>query len=152
MTSGRCAAGLMVLLLLYFPSGCLFQSQETRVPKGEVQSGNPKAVRPREALELIHHNNESSTFVILDVRTPEEFRSGYIEGALNMDYYSPGFQVELSKLERTKTYLIYCRTGSRTEGTLTLMREQQFRQVYVLEGGITAWRAAGLPVAGRELQ
>jgi rhodanese-related sulfurtransferase len=144
----RYGAGLAVLLLLIFASGWLVHSEETGVTTGEVQPGNPGAVTPREALQLMHRNKENPTFVILDLRTPEEFRSGYVEGAVNMDYYNPGFQVELGKLDRTKTYLIYCRTGSRSESTFALMKELQFRQIYDLEGGITAWRAAGLPVAG----
>jgi rhodanese-related sulfurtransferase len=144
----RYGAGLAVLLLLIFASGWLVHSEETGVTTGEVQPWNPGAVTPREALQLMHRNKENPTFVILDVRTPEEFRSGYVEGAVNMDYYNPGFQVELGKLDRTKTYLIYCRTGSRSESTFALMKDLQFRQIYDLEGGITAWRAAGLPVAG----
>ena len=149
MTVGRYAAGLMVLLL-FFASGWLVQSEEIRVTTGEVQSGNPKAVTPRAALDFIHRNKESSTFVILDVRTPEEFRSGYIEGAVNIDYYGPGFPVEIGKLDKTKTYLVYCRTGNRTESAFALMKELQFKEVYPVEGGITAWRAAGFPVTGQK--
>ena len=151
-TLGRYTAGLAVLLLLCVAGGWRAQSEETKVPTGEAQPERLRAVTPQEALGLVQRNKENPSFVILDVRTPEEFRSGYIEGAINIDYYNPGFQVELGKLERTKTYLIYCRTGNRTESTFALMKELQFKDVYPIEGGITAWRAAGFPVTGQGRQ
>jgi rhodanese-related sulfurtransferase len=150
MTPRRYTAGLAVLLLLFVTGGWRAQSEESKATTGEAQPERLRAVTPQEALELVQRNKENPNFVILDVRTPEEFRSGYIEGAVNIDYYGPGFQVELGKLDRTKTYLLYCRTGTRTESTLALMKELQFKEVYPVEGGITAWRAAGFPVAGQK--
>ena len=149
-TLGRYGAGLAVLVVLLAGSGWRAHAEETNAPTGEAQSERLRAVTPREALELVQRNKENPNFVILDVRTPEEFRSGYIEGAVNIDYYNPGFQVELGKLDRTKTYLIYCRTGNRTESAFALMKELQFKDVYPVEGGITAWRAAGFPVTGQK--
>jgi rhodanese-related sulfurtransferase len=150
MTLGRYAAGLAVLLLLFVAGGWSVLSEESKATTGEHQPERLRAVTPQEALELVQRNKENPNFVILDVRTPEEFRSGYIEGAVNIDYYNPGFQVELGKLDRTKTYLVYCRTGNRTENAFALMKELQFREVYPVEGGITAWRAAGFPVTGQK--
>jgi rhodanese-related sulfurtransferase len=149
---GRYAAGFAVLLLLFAAGGWQAQSEETKAATGEAHSKRLRAVTPREALELVKRNKENPNFVIVDMRTPEELTSGYIEGAVNIDYYHPGFQVEVGKLDRTKTYLIYCRTGSRTESAFALMKELQFKEVYPLEGGITAWRAAGFPVAGQKRQ
>jgi rhodanese-related sulfurtransferase len=149
MTLGRYAAGLAVLLLLFFAGGGWARSEEPEATTGEAQPDRLRAVTPREALELVQRSKENTNFVILDVRTPEEFRSGYIEGAVNIDYYGPGFPVEIGKLDRTKTYLVYCRTGSRSDSTFALMKELQFKEVYPVEGGITAWRAAGFPVTGQ---
>ena len=111
---GRYTAGLAVLLLLFVVGGWRVQSEEPKATTGEAQPERLRAITTREALELVQRNKENPNFVILDVRTPEEFKSGYIEGAINIDYYGPGFPVEIGKLDRTKTYLVYCRTGNRT--------------------------------------
>jgi len=152
MTLRRYAGLLGFLLLLFIVSTSPAQSQDARVAAGDVQQESLRGVTPREAIELVQRNKKNADFVILDVRTPEEFQSGHIEGAVNVDYYNPGFEVELGKLDRAKTYLVYCRTGSRSESTSALMKELQFRQIYDLEGGITAWRAAGFSVPGQNRQ
>ena len=152
MTSRRYITGLALLMLLFIISTSPAQSQETKAAAGNVQQGSLRGVTPQEAIELVQRNKKNPDFVILDVRTPEEFQSGHIEGAINVDYYNPGFEVELGKLDRAKTYLVYCRTGSRSENTFAYMKELQFRQIYDLEGGITAWRAAGFSVQGQKRQ
>ncbi|MEL6275066.1 MAG: rhodanese-like domain-containing protein, partial [Bacteroidota bacterium] len=55
--------------------------------------------------------------IILDVRTPAETDRGVIEGALLIDYRSPGFEDELAKLDKEKTYLVYCQSGGRSART-----------------------------------
>jgi rhodanese-related sulfurtransferase len=144
--------GLAVLLLLFVASDRQARSRETNAERSEAQPESLRAVTPREALELVHRNKDNPNFVILDVRTPEEFESGHIEGAVNMDYYHPGFQVELGKLDRTRKYLVYCRTGNRSDTAFGFMKEAGFKEVHPLEGGILAWRAAGFPVAGEKRQ
>ncbi len=150
MTLGRYAAVLAVLLFVFVAGGWRAQSEEPKATTGEASPERLRAITPQEALELVQRNKENPNFVILDVRTPEEFKSGYIEGAINIDYYGPGFPVEIGKLDRTKTYLVYCRTGNRTDSTFAVMKELQFKEVYPVEGGITAWRAAGFPVTGKK--
>jgi rhodanese-related sulfurtransferase len=64
-----------------------------------------------------------------------------------IDYLSPSFRDEMAKLDRRKTYLVYCRTGNRTNGALKVMRKLGFPDVVVLAGGITKWKEAGFPTA-----
>ncbi|GAK55132.1 rhodanese domain protein [Candidatus Vecturithrix granuli] len=101
---------------------------------------------PQEAHALIQEHNEDENFVILDVRTPAEFRSGKLGDAVNLDYYAPNFRAEMAKLAKNKTYLIYCRTSNRSSQTLRLMQELNFHQVYHLTGGIVGWSQEKLPV------
>ncbi|GAG42700.1 unnamed protein product, partial [marine sediment metagenome] len=63
-------------------------------------------------------NKDNPNFVILDVRTPEEFLSEYIENSVNLDYYSDTFRNNLDKLDKNKMHLIYCRSGRRSENAL----------------------------------
>jgi len=100
-----------------------------------------------EAYILIQENKDNPNFLILDVRTPKEFLGEYIENAVNLDYYSDTFRNDLDKLDKNKTYLIYCRSGRRGGNALNIMKELDFREVYNMLGGITKWKSEGLPIA-----
>jgi rhodanese-related sulfurtransferase len=92
-----------------------------------------------EAKALIDQNKGQADFVILDLRTPKEFAGGHIAGAVMLDYYSPGFQKGLQQLDKSKRYLIYCRTGNRSGRTLKLIDQMGFTSVYHLKDGIVDW-------------
>jgi len=70
---------------------------------------------------------------------------GSLQNAINLDYYSETFRNELNQLDKNKTYLIYCRSGSRSGRALDIMTELNFREVYNMLGGIIDWKADGLP-------
>ncbi len=106
-------------------------------------------ITPQEAFTLIQDNENNPDFVILDVRTPEEFADGHIENAINLDYYSETFRDELNKLGKNKKYLIYCRSGNRSGKTLNIMERLNFREVYNMLGGIIQWEAEGLPTTNK---
>ena len=99
-----------------------------------------------EAYNLIQNNQDDSGFIILDVRTPEEYENGHIEKAVNLDYYSATFVDEIDRLNRNRTYLIYCRGGFRSRLTLETMRGLGFREVYNMLGGIIKWETEGFPI------
>lgn len=84
--------------------------------------------------------------VVLDVRTPEEFSSGYISGAKNINFFSSNFRGEVSKLDKTRTYLVYCASGGRSAAACKIMSELGFTSVYNLKGGIHAWKKEGKPI------
>ena len=152
MTVKSVGAALLAVSLWLVILGGVAQSEEPKAAASDAQSGTLRSVSPQEMLELVQRNRDNPNSVILDERTPEEFESGHIEGAVNMDYYHPGFQVDLGKLDKTKTYLVYCRTGNRSDNAFEFMKELRFVEVHPLEGGILAWRAAGFPVAGQNGQ
>ena len=85
-------------------------------------------------------HDESEESVIIDVRTDDEFSTGYIEGALNIDFYMGSkFISEIDKLDKSKSYFIYCKSGARSGQTCELMKQKGFKKVYNLEGGILGW-------------
>jgi rhodanese-related sulfurtransferase len=100
-----------------------------------------------ETRETIAKRSGDPGFVLLDVRTPKEFQAERIEGAVIVDYNSPSFRDNIAKLDRSKSYLVYCRTGNRTNGAIKVMRELGFPNVFVFPGGITKWKEAGFPTA-----
>lgn len=118
---------------------------------GVFQFGSGSSFRQigaTEAYKLITNHKSDSDFVVLDVRTPEEYAQGHLpeKTPMNLDFYAPDFRERLSRLDRGKTYLVYCRTGHRSGETVQMMRELGFRRVYDLEGGIVAWQSVGLPL------
>ena len=96
-----------------------------------------------EAYALIEDNRDNQNFAIIDVRTPEEYAGGYIDEAINLDYSSATFRDELNKLEKSKKYVIYCRSGDRSGIAVHLMKELGFSEVYNMLGGIIGWEARG---------
>ena len=83
---------------------------------------------------------------IIDVRTPEEVAEGHLVGATTVNFLGANFAAEVQELNKNKTYLLYCRSGSRTRKAADAMQKMGFKHVYMLEGGITAWKEAGKAV------
>ena len=108
-------------------------------------AGEYPNLSPAETRDLLGKRAGDPGFVLLDVRTREEFDAERIAGAVMIDYNSPAFRDEIAKLDRGKSYLVYCRTGNRTNGAVKVMRELGFPDVIVFPGGITKWKEAGFP-------
>lgn len=109
-------------------------SDATEAP-GVVQVGADEAV------DLL----ERDDLVVVDVRTPEEFAEGHLEGAELLDIYDPAFRDGVDGLDRDGAYLVYCRTGSRSGQAAALMQELGFTEVYDA-GGLDALATAGATV------
>lgn len=77
--------------------------------------------------------------LLLDVRTPGETANGKIEGAVELDFQGDNFAAELGKLDKDKTYLVYCAAGGRSGKACKMMQEQGFKETYNLLGGYNAW-------------
>ncbi len=102
-----------------------------------------KDISVEKAHALIQRNKNNPNFVILDVRTPKEYRQGHIKGAINLNFFSKGFFEKISKLPKEKTYLIYCRSGHRSAVVKRMMSAEGFKNIYNMEGGILAWLSKG---------
>ena len=82
--------------------------------------------------------------VILDVRTQREFDYGHLENAIVMDIYHKSFREKISKLDKSKTYYVYCKTGIRSRSAVNYMLQSGFKNVCNLEGGINYLTRAGV--------
>ena len=89
---------------------------------------------------------ENKDLIVLDVRTPQEFFSGSIKDAVNLDSSSANLKKELDSLERNEAYLIHCRTDNRSTQVAEKMNKMGFDNIYRLEGGIVSWQKKGLPL------
>jgi rhodanese-related sulfurtransferase len=91
-------------------------------------------------------DNPPDGLVVLDVRTPEEFAEGHLDGAVLADFYAADFAEQLAALDTDVPYLVYCRSGNRSGQALGVMEQLGFTSVVDIDGGIVAWTDAGLPV------
>tara|TARA_R110002072_G_scaffold298981_1_gene473754 strand:- start:7316 stop:7732 length:417 start_codon:yes stop_codon:yes gene_type:complete len=94
-----------------------------------------KVVSAKEFNELLKKDN----IQIIDVRTPGEYVDGNIENSVNIDYFGENFKEEITKLDKTKATLIYCKSGGRSGKTAAMMKDMGFVEVYDLKGGYSGW-------------
>lgn len=76
--------------------------------------------------------------VLLDVRTPAEFKRGSIKGAKNLNLHDSSFQQKMLELDKTKTYFVFCAAGSRSGAACSRLVSAGY-QVFNLSGGINSW-------------
>ena len=85
--------------------------------------------------------------VLIDLRTDDELKNkGYIKNATQIDYFKKDAEAIISKLDKKKTYLIYCAGGGRSEECSELMQKQGFSHVVNLEKGFDDWKKKGFDV------
>ena len=101
-----------------------------------------KQVNPIEFNELINKPGG----VLLDVRTPMEFKNGHIENSGQLNYYAFDFKKNLLLLPKNEPIYLYCNTGYRSEKAAKYLLENGYENVYNLEHGIMDWELKDLPV------
>ncbi|MBZ2166526.1 rhodanese-like domain-containing protein [Methanobacterium spitsbergense] len=111
-----------------------------------LRRNNKNDIEPKEAFELIITNNNTDGFVILDVRTPEEYNETHIENSLNINYNSKNFKLEIEKLDKNKKYLVYCHSGRRSSNAIKTMEKSGFKDLKNISGGISRWKKNNLPL------
>lgn len=113
-----------------------------------VAIGDVTAVQAQDVIQAEAQNPE---FVILDVRTPQEYWEGHVDpqGAklINLDFYEASFKEALGELDKSKTYLIYCRSGNRSSQALTMMEDLGFEHIYHMSNGFNDWQSSDMPIA-----
>lgn len=70
-----------------------------------------------------------SSGIVLDVRTPEEFNESHVKDSRNIDFLAPDFSKQISKLDKTKNYKLYCRSGNRSAKAMEIMKAQGFKNL-----------------------
>ncbi len=77
---------------------------------------------------------------LVDVRTPKEHEEIHIANAQNIDFMSPTFEEDISKLDKKKPVILYCKSGGRSAKCAKKMKDAGFEKIYDLEGGISKWK------------
>jgi rhodanese-related sulfurtransferase len=103
-----------------------------------------KNLSVEQARELLE--KQGGKLVVLDVRTPGEFDAGHLKGATNVNVMAPDFESRVSTLDRGKEYLVYCRTGNRSERAVQTLTRLGFTKLHHMTEGIVGWQAKRLPL------
>ncbi len=97
------------------------------------------------AIEFSKKITDLPSVTIIDVRSPEEFEGGHIQNAQNIDWNGNNFNKQISTLDQSKPVIVYCLSGGRSSSAAKKMRNDGFKEVYELDGGIMQWRNSNLP-------
>lgn len=100
------------------------------------ENSGSKVIAPAEYKEQITVKEDVQ---LVDVRTPEEFAEGHIEGAENIDFHSEDFLEEFENMDKSRPLYIYCRSGKRSSKAAEKLSAFGFEQVIDLEGGFLSW-------------
>lgn len=119
---------LLTLVVIFTLSSCLNNGNPTEV----------KVVTAEEMQDIL----ELEDVQLVDVRTPDEFAVDHIENAQNIDFKSPTFEEDITKLDKDKPVVLYCKSGGRSAKCVKKLEEAGFKKIYDLEGGISKWKYA----------
>ena len=108
------------------------------------QGQSSKTIHTIDAKAFSEKLKETENPQLVDVRTPEEFKSEKIENARNINWNDESFTARINKLEKTKPIFVYCKAGGRSAEAANKLAELGFTEIYDLDGGIMKWNAAGL--------
>lgn len=129
-------------------------SQYTLNIAGSVSSAGQAPVPPaagvvqipvQTAYTYINENRNRPEFVIMDVRTPEEFATGHVQGAVNLNFQGEDFAKKVSELDKSRTYLVMCGVGIRSAKAAKALKEAGVFMCYNMLGGLEEWTKAGYP-------
>ena len=102
---------------------------------------------PSEAWDLISKNRGNKDMVIIDVSTPYEYKDKHLNDAINVNLFSRFIRARLHVMDKSATYLLYCKLGGRSKVAQKLMQRFGFQKVYNIIGGTFLWKEEGLPFA-----
>jgi phage shock protein E len=144
-TRRRAGALAVALLATLGLAACGGEESPTAGAAEAIDSAGRPAfglVSPGQAADLA----VDADVVVIDVRTPEEFAEGHIDGAELIDFYEPTFADSIAALDRDANYLVYCRSDNRSGQAVGLMRSLGFTNVWDMDGGVQAWVQEGRPL------
>ncbi len=121
------------------PRGCNVAVLCVLLIAGAVHAASVTNVSVEQTRQLLASRANSPEFVVLDVRTPAEFSTGHVPGAVNVDALASDFENRLRAFDKSKTYLVYCRSGNRSQQAVQLMDRLGFRSIYHMTAGILGW-------------
>ena len=124
---------ILKITLFIFLAITLVGCNNSKPSKKITKYGELSVITPAEFKE------KSVGQTIIDIRTPEEFASGHIEDAININLFDKTFSDQIAKLDKSEPIFLYCRSGSRSKSASKKVSNLGFEKVYDLQGGIIKW-------------
>lgn len=137
---------LLAALILISAISIFLIVRGANTPKPEEITTKSSQYKLLGAQEFKAQYENDSEGILIDVRTQEEFNTGHVSAAKNIDVQSANFKGELEKLDRSLPYYVYCRSGSRSQAAVAAMKNLGFKTIYELKGGITSWQSLNYPI------
>ena len=140
-TPVRVAATLSLLLAA---AAFAAEPAEKQEKKPDPAKQAPAEV-PKLSVEEFDALRKAENTVVVDVRTPAEFKAGHVPGAVNIDVADKDFDKKVEALDKGKTYVVHCARGGRSAQAAGRMKSK-VDKLFDFSGGMTAWEKAGKPV------
>ncbi len=131
---------ILILISINFLISCQSNQQSGGTTDTE---GCYQLVSATEFSDLITQDKDAQ---LIDVRTLDEVKQGYIEGALNLDFYQDHFKDQLTDLDKSKKVYVYCQSGKRSNDAARMLEQLGYCGVVELKGGYSAWEDEGRKV------
>lgn len=139
---------LTVLASAMFLFACGGNSQSAPTASSSAEGEKKQSVQTVKDVpldEFVQLMAAKPNAIVLDVRTPEEVAEGRVACGEHIDFYDANFKARVKTLDHSAPVFVYCAVGGRSGQAMDFMKREGFTEVYNLQGGINAWRAAGKP-------
>lgn len=90
--------------------------------------------------------DKDKKWIVLDVRTPAEFKEGHIKNAVNIDINADDSHQKIDKLNKKAKYIVHCRSNHRSAAAVEYMSKQGFKTIYQMSDGYTGWSTNKQPI------
>ena len=95
------------------------------------------------ANKMIEENTENENFIVLDIRSIREYKGDHLKNSVFINFSAPDLKDQVLKLDKNKTYLLYCHSGGRSGIIQKFMGKNGYLKTYNMKGGIVSWRSEG---------
>lgn len=133
---------LVALLATLTACGGAAPASEAEANTTTATVTEPQLISPQDYQSQFAESDQD--YVLLDVRTPEEFQAGHISGAVNISVQT--LAQRLNEVPTDKPVVVYCRSGNRSNTATSILDNAGYTNVYDIDGGTIAWTASGLPL------
>lgn len=119
------------------------QTAEAAKPQTEGQASTGAKIYTDDVAAFEAGMSNTPRFILIDVRTPQEYQEGALANAANIDFYASDFKNKLGELPKGFPVYVYCRSGGRSANAAKVLVEMGYTEVHDLKGGYLAWKQAG---------
>ena len=118
---------IIVVMIMILVSGCNSNNNEVDNTTNSINS-----ITTKEVNTIV---KEEKDYIIIDVRTKEEYESGHIKGAINI----PVDDINSIDIDKTKKIIVYCKSGKRSNNAANILLNKGYKYIYDM-GGINNWQ------------